>query len=83
MTSSTSAWMRSARTAPPIRCGSSAPNLAREFEGVRSEAAIRACADAILAEFVDAPVRSFVMTLANTKARECLRAEQCFALTHA
>ena len=33
---------------------------------------IRACADAILSKYDDAPVRSFVFTLAEPDARECL-----------
>ena len=59
------------------------PDLAREFEGVRSDGEIRACADAILADYQDAPVRSFVMTLAHKRTRECLAADHCEALTTA
>ncbi len=35
---------------------------------------IRTAADAALAEFQDAPARSYVMTIANRRAREVLRA---------
>ena len=72
--------IRADRTAHQLRLARLLPGLAREFEGIRSAGEIRACADAILAEYTDAPVRSFVMTLANSKARECLRAEHCAAL---
>ncbi|HKO28879.1 MAG TPA: hypothetical protein VJU80_15580 [Solirubrobacteraceae bacterium] len=34
---------------------------------------IRACADAILAQYADVPVRSFVNILAAQHARTCLR----------
>ena len=73
--------IRADRTAHELRLGRLLPDLAREFAGVRSDDEIRACADAILAEYADAPVRSFVMTIAHSKARECLRAEECDAIT--
>jgi arsenate reductase (thioredoxin) len=57
------------------------PGLVEEFKGVRSDDEIRACADAILADYKDSPVRSFVMTLAHRRTRECLRKEKCDALT--
>jgi hypothetical protein len=56
------------------------PDLAKEFDGVRSDHEIRACADAILAEYQDAPVRSFVMTIAHQRTRQCLAAKRCEAL---
>ncbi|HEV2770984.1 MAG TPA: hypothetical protein VGV40_12440 [Solirubrobacteraceae bacterium] len=59
------------------------PRLIDEFEGRRSAAEIRACADAVLTCFDDAPVRSFVATLAERQARECLRAEHSDALATA
>lgn len=46
----------------------------RECAETRTEEEIRTAADAALAEFQDAPVRSYVMTIANRKAREVLRA---------
>jgi hypothetical protein len=36
--------------------------------------------DAILGRYAEAPVRSFVLTLAHREARECLREEECSAL---
>jgi arsenate reductase (thioredoxin) len=73
--------IRADRTAHELRLGRLLPDLDREFAGVRSDDEIRAGADAILAEYADAPVRSFVMTIAHSKARECLRAEECDAIT--
>jgi arsenate reductase (thioredoxin) len=72
--------IRSDRTAHQLRLERLLPDLAREFEGVRSDGEIRACADAILLEYGPATVRSFVQSLARRKARECLRAEHCAAL---
>ena len=72
--------IRADRTAHQIRLERLLPDLAREFEGVRSDGEIRACADAILAEYQEAPVRSFVMTIAHRRSRECLAAEICDAL---
>jgi hypothetical protein len=66
--------IRSDRTAHQARLWRLLPNLVAEFGGQRSEEEIRTAADAALAEFQDAPVRSFVMTIANRKAREVLRA---------
>jgi arsenate reductase len=75
--------IRADRTAHQTRLARLLPDLAREFEGVRSAGEIRACADAILADYGEAPVRSFVMTLAHRRTRECLAAERCDALTTA
>lgn len=72
--------IRTDRTAHQIRLRRLLPDLAREFDGVRSPEEIRACADAILAAYQDSPVRSFVLTIAHRRTRECLRAESCDAL---
>ena len=40
--------------------------------GLRSGGEIRASADAILSEYDEVPVRSFVMTLAHRRTREFL-----------
>lgn len=69
--------IRSDLTSHQIRLARLLPELAREFKGRRSDREIRACADAILADYREAPVRSFVMTLAHKRTRECLAAEQC------
>ena len=67
--------IRADRTAHQLRLERLLPDLATEFEGVRSDAEIRACANAILADYQDAPVRSFVMAIAHRRTRECLRCE--------
>ncbi len=75
--------IRSDRTAHQLRLQRLLPDLASEFEGIRSDAEIRTCADAILADYQDANVRSFVMSIAHRRTRDCLRAEHCDALATA
>jgi arsenate reductase len=72
--------IRSDRTAHQLRLERLLPDLAREFDGVRSAAEIRACADVILADYQEAPVRSFVMAIAHRRTRECLEQERCDAI---
>lgn len=72
--------IRADRTAHQLRLERLLPQLAGEFAGLRTDAEIRACADAILGEFADVPIRSHVLTLAHRKTRECLQAERCDAL---
>lgn len=55
--------------------------LVDEFSDRRSDEEIRACADAILADYDDVPVRSYVLTLAHRRARACLQADVCAELT--
>jgi arsenate reductase len=57
------------------------PQLVDEFDGVREPEQIRACADKVLENYGEAPVRSFVLTLAYREARDCLREEECALLT--
>ena len=72
--------IRSDRTAHQVRLAQLLPKLDEQFAGSRSPEEIRACADAVLAQFADAPVRSHVMTIAHRKTSECLRQETCDAL---
>ena len=51
--------------------------LAEEFAATKPAEEIRACADAVLAGFDGARVRSHIMTLAHRQTRECLRKETC------
>jgi arsenate reductase (thioredoxin) len=74
------AAIRADRTAHQLRLQRLLPDLVEEFDGIRSDGEIRACADAILADYDEAPVRSFVMTLAHRRTRECLAADRCDAL---
>jgi len=69
--------IRSDSTAHQLRLMRLLPDLAREFEGQRSDQEIRACADAILGDYQEAPERSFVMTIAHKRTRQCLAAETC------
>jgi arsenate reductase (thioredoxin) len=75
--------IRSDRTAHQVRLARMLPSLVEEFDGERTPEEIRACADVILADYDDVPIRSFSMTLANRRARECLRAEVCEPLAAA
>jgi len=72
--------IRADRTAHQQRLTRLLPPLAQEFEGRRSEAEIRTCAEAILSDYQDVPVRSFVMSLAHRRTRDCLNQERCAAL---
>jgi arsenate reductase (thioredoxin) len=49
------------------------PGLVDEFGGELTDEEIRRIADEILGSYDEVPVRSFVMTLANRKAREILK----------
>jgi protein-tyrosine-phosphatase len=71
--------IRSDRTAHELRLARILPQLVSEFERTRSAEEIHACADVILSQFDDAPVRSHVFTLAYRRMRECLQHEQCDA----
>jgi arsenate reductase len=66
--------IRADRTAHQLRLASLLPGLIERFPELPDEQ-IRAVADAVLSEFDEAPVRSFVMTLADRRARALL-AEQ-------
>ena len=76
---SLSIWRRSALTAPRTSCASTKllPGLVAEFGETKPPEVIRKCAEAALASFDDARVRSHVITLAHRKTRECLREETC------
>jgi arsenate reductase (thioredoxin) len=71
--------IRADRSGHARRLAQLLPSLATEFDGIRTADEIRACADAILDQYDDAPVRSFVLALAARDARACLRAERCYA----
>jgi arsenate reductase len=56
------------------------PQLIDEFGENRAPEVIRGCADRILDDYDDVPVRSHVLTLAHTRPRDCLRQEHCDVL---
>jgi arsenate reductase len=72
--------IRTDRSAHERRLEQLLPTLVEEFEATKPAEEIRACADAILGEFADAPVRTFVLTLAERRARDCLRQPVCAVL---
>jgi arsenate reductase len=69
--------IRTDPTSHQIRLQRLLPQLVEEFEGQRDPEVIRACADAVLRRYADAPVRSFVLTLAYRQTRDCLREDEC------
>jgi hypothetical protein len=72
--------IRSDRSGHDRRLSQLLPSLVDEFGETKSGEEIRACADAILNDYDDAPVRSFVLTLAERRIRDCLREPECAVL---
>jgi arsenate reductase len=72
--------IRSDRSGHDRRLAQLLPSLVDEFGETKSGEEIRACADAILNDYDDAPVRSFVLTLAERRIRDCLREPECAVL---
>ena len=64
--------IRADRTPHEARLARLLPRLDREFGTVRTQEDIRACADAVLADLADVPIRTFVLTLAERRATKCL-----------
>jgi arsenate reductase (thioredoxin) len=69
--------VRTDETAHRLRLQKLIPSLVEECGDEKPAKEIGARADAVLAEFADVPVRSFVLTLAHRRARECLRDGSC------
>ena len=69
--------IRSDMTAHQLRLRRLLGLLVDEFGETHDDADVRACADAVLSEYQDAPVRSFVMTIAHRRTRDCLRQDVC------
>ena len=72
--------IRSDRSGHERRLGQLLPSLVAEFGEVKTGDEIRACADQILNEYDDLPIRSFVLTLAERRIRECLSEQTCAVL---
>lgn len=72
--------IRADKTAHERRLTKVLPTLIAEFEGLRTPKEIRGCADAVLANYDDARIRSHIATLAQRRTRECLRADYCYEL---
>jgi len=56
------------------------PQLIQEFGDTRPAEVIRGCADRILDDYDDVPIRSHILSLAHKRTRECLRQEHCDVL---
>ncbi|MGA2471624.1 MAG: hypothetical protein ABSG64_13160 [Solirubrobacteraceae bacterium] len=56
------------------------PDLISEFAETRSPELIRACADRVLADYDDVPVRTHIITIAHKQTRDCLRQDTCSLL---
>ena len=67
-------------TAHRFRLEKLLPQLIEEFRETRSPELIRSCADRILDDYDDVPVRSHILTLAHKRTRDCLRQEHCDVL---
>jgi hypothetical protein len=65
--------IREDRRQHQIRMAQLVPGLVNEFSDRLEDDEIRRIADEILDQYEEVPVRSFVMTLANRRAREILR----------
>jgi arsenate reductase (thioredoxin) len=72
--------IRADRTAHQLRLEALLRAVGDEFEGVRSDSEVRACADAVLTDFDDARVTSHVLVLAHRRTRDCLRQQTCQVL---
>jgi hypothetical protein len=72
--------IRADRSGQRRRLAQLLPALVPEFGDCKSAEEIRACVDAMLSEFDDVPVRSFVLTRAERHIRDCLRQPECAAL---
>jgi hypothetical protein len=73
-------WQMGRARKPLKQAAQLLPNLVSEFGEAKTGDEIRACADAILNDFDDVPVRSFVITLAERRIRDCLREPECAVL---
>jgi hypothetical protein len=73
--------VRADRKAHDLRLGRLLPPLIEQFKATKTAEEIRACADAILVRYDEVPLRSFILTLAQRAAVECLRKDVCDALT--
>ncbi|MGA9859297.1 MAG: arsenate reductase ArsC [Solirubrobacteraceae bacterium] len=72
--------IRADRTAHQLRLAELVAQLDDEFAQRRSAGEIRACADAVLDQYDDAPVRSHILTLAYRQTRDCLKSDVCDVL---
>ena len=67
-------------TAHRFRLAKLLPQLIEEFGRTQPAEVIRGCADRILDDYDDVPIRSHILTLAHKRTRECLRQANCDVL---
>jgi len=67
-------------TAHRLRLVKLLPALIEEFGERRPAEVIRGCADRILDDYDDVPIRTHILTLAHKHTRDCLRQERCEVL---
>jgi hypothetical protein len=60
-----------------LRLAKVLPALVQEFGETRAPEVIRGCADRILDQHDDVPIRSHIFTLAHKRTRECLSKDTC------
>lgn len=73
--------IRADRSAHDQRLARLLPALDREFSETRTGGEIRACADAVLDRYDDVPIRTHILTLAQRRTTECLRADRCYEVS--
>jgi arsenate reductase len=69
--------IREDATAHRLRLEKLLRELIEEFGERHPPEVIRGCADRVLDDFDDVPIRSHILTLAHKRTRECLRQERC------
>lgn len=72
--------IRNDDNAHQIRLKRILPSLVEEFGNERDANYIRQCADTVLSKYADAPVRSFMIAIAQKEIRACLKEESCAVL---
>ena len=72
--------IRSDETSHRWRLAKLLPQLIDEFADTRKPEVIRGCADRVLDQYDDVPIRSHILTLAHKQTRDCLRQDVCALL---
>jgi protein-tyrosine-phosphatase len=72
--------IRSDGTSHRWRLAKLLPQLINEFGETRAPEVIRGCADRVLDEYDEVPIRSHILTLAHKQTCACLRDERCALL---
>ncbi len=72
--------IRSDETSHRWRLAKLLPQLIDEFGDTRNPEMIRGCADRVLDNYDDVPIRSHILTLAHKQTRDCLRQDTCALL---